>query len=139
MSEATTPYGSRPAPTASSFELFAWYFMRVSGVILLALALGHLFIMHLLNNVGDISYQFVSERWGGEAGMLWRSYDWLMLFLALVHGLNGLRTILNDYLKPGQTRVLVMTALYVAGFIFLTVGSIVILTFQPVMGSGLTN
>ena len=33
--------------------------MRVSGVLLLLLALGHLVIMHLLNNVGEINYRHI--------------------------------------------------------------------------------
>ncbi len=128
-----THYGSRPAPTASRFELYAWFFMRVSGVLLLLLALGHLVIMHLINNVGEINYQFVAGRWSGDWGMLWRSYDWLMLFLAMLHGMNGLRTILDDYMRPGLARTLSMTSLYVLGFIFLLVGTVVVLTFQPQM------
>ena len=121
----------RPAPTGSSFELFAWFFMRVSGVVLLLLALGHLVIMHLINNVDSISYQFVANRWSGDWNMFWRSYDWLMLFLAMLHGVNGLRTILDDYLRPSGWRILAMSLLYTVGFVFLTVGSIVIFTFQP--------
>ena len=134
-----TPQGSRPtpagrpAPTASAFELFAWIFMRVSGVILLLLALGHLVIMHLINNVGNINYKFVAGRWSGEMGLFWRSYDWLMLILAMIHGINGLRTILDDYLRPGGWRIVILSLLYTVGFIFLAVGSIVIFTFQPML------
>lgn len=118
----------RPAPTENAFELFAWFFMRASGVLLLLLALGHLVVMHLLNNIDLINYEFVARRWMTP---FWRSYDWLMLFLALLHGLNGLRTILDDYFRPGGWRVLAMSILYTVGFIFLLIGSLVILTFQP--------
>ena len=38
--------------------------MRISGLILVFLALGHLFITHILNNVESINYYFVSSRWG---------------------------------------------------------------------------
>ncbi len=130
---SNTHYGSRPAPTASRFELYAWFFMRVSGVLLLILAIGHLVIMHLINSIDNVNYQFVAGRWAGDWGMFWRSYDWLMLLLAMIHGLNGLRTILDDYLRPGLARTLSMTALYVVGFIFLLIGTLVVLTFQPQM------
>lgn len=122
----------RPAPTDSSFELFAWFFMRVSGVLLLLLALGHLVIMHLLNSIDNINYEFVANRWAGTWGIFWRSYDGLMLFLALLHGLNGLRTILDDFLRPGGWRVFWMSLLYTVGFVFLVVGTFTILTFRPV-------
>ena len=133
MSEPSTSYGSRPAPTGSAFELFAWLFLRLSGVLLLVLALGHLVIMHLINNVGNINYEFVAGRWSGELGMFWRGYDWLMLMLAMVHGVNGLRTILEDYLRPGKRRTLALSALYIIGIAFLAVGSVVIFAFKRVV------
>ena len=137
--DARTHYGSRPAPagrpapTASAFELFAWIFMRVSGVLLLLLALGHLVIMHLINNVGNINYEFVAGRWSGELGLFWRGYDWLMLTLAMVHGVNGMRTILEDYLTPGKGRILALSALLVIGTVFLVIGTVVIFKFRRVM------
>lgn len=120
----------RPAPTDSSFELFAWFFMRVSGVLLLFLAIGHLLIMHLINSIDTINYEFVANRWAGNWGIFWRSYDGLMLFLALLHGLNGLRTILDDFLRAGGWRVFWMSVLYTIAFIFLVIGAFTILTFQ---------
>ena len=126
-------YGSRPAPTGSAFELFAWLFMRLSGVLLLVLALGHLVIMHLINNVGNINYEFVAGRWSGELGMFWRGYDWLMLLLAMVHGVNGVRTILEDYIGKGTRRTLALSALYLISAAFLIAGSAVIFMFKRVV------
>ena len=123
---AVSSSGGRPVP-AGGFELFAWFFMRVSGVLLLFLALGHLVIMHLINNVDTIDYAFVSTRFTTP---FWRTYDWLMLTLALLHGLNGLRVIIDDYLKGGR-RIFALSVLYSLGFIFLGLGSLVIFTFQP--------
>ncbi len=121
----------RPAPTDSSFELFAWFFMRVSGVLLLLLALGHLSIMHLINSINTVDYAFVAGRWTGRMGLFWRSYDGLMLFLALLHGLNGLRTILDDYLRPGGVRTFWMSVMYTFGAILLFLGFLTIITFTP--------
>lgn len=122
--------GSRTMP-AGGFELYAWFFMRVSGVVLLFLALGHLAVMHLVNNVDNIDYAFVAARF---ATPFWRSYDLLMLLLALLHGLNGARTLIDDYMKGGR-RILALSALYVIGLTFMVVGSVVILTFQPKNGA----
>lgn len=118
--------GGRAMPSGG-LELFAWYFMRVSGVVLLFLALGHLVIMHLINNVDTIDYAFVAARY---ARPFWRTYDWLMLTLALVHGVNGLRVILDDYLKGGW-RVFWLACLYILSLAMMILGSLVILTFQP--------
>jgi succinate dehydrogenase / fumarate reductase membrane anchor subunit len=118
----------RPRPE-SGLELYAWLFMRVSGVVLLFMALGHLTIMHVVNNIEVIDYQFVARRF---ATPFWRTYDLVMLWLALIHGLNGVRTLLDDYVRPPGWRVFSLASLYVVGFVLLALGSLVILTFQPV-------
>lgn len=123
--------GGRTRP-AGGLELYAWLFMRVSGILLLLLALGHLTIMHLINNVESINYAFVAGRW---ANPLWRLYDWLLLMLALVHGFNGVRVMVDDYVQSPGLRVLSLVGVYTLTFFFLVAGSLVILTFQPLAGS----
>jgi succinate dehydrogenase / fumarate reductase, membrane anchor subunit len=121
----------RPRP-ASGLELYAWLFMRISGIALLFLALGHLLIMHLINNVGSIDYRFVAARY---ATPFWRTYDVVMLWLALVHGLNGARTMVDDYMLSRSWRLAALAMLWLSGFVFLTLGTLVILTFHPILGS----
>jgi succinate dehydrogenase / fumarate reductase, membrane anchor subunit len=124
-----TASGGRTVPSGG-FELYAWFFMRVSGVLLLFLALGHLVIMHLVNNVDTIDYAFVAKRF---ATPFWRSYDLLMLLLAMLHGLNGARVLIDDYLKGGK-RVLALAVLYSVGLAFTVAGAVVLVTFQPKAG-----
>jgi len=112
----------------SGLELYAWFFMRVSGIALLVLALGHLLIMHLIHNVASIDFQFVAERY---ATPFWRTYDLLLLWLALIHGANGVRTLVVDYIRPRGWRVTSLASLYVLSFVLLALGSLAILTFQP--------
>lgn len=126
-----TSYGSRPRPKQSNFELMSWLFMRISGVILWVLVLGHLFIMHILNSVSDIDFAFVESRW---ANPLWRIWDWTMLILALIHGLNGVRVMSDDYLRNRKHRVLALVLIYVAAFAFILIGSITILLFRSPTG-----
>lgn len=109
-------------------DLFAWIFMRVSGVVLLFMVLIHLFIMHIANNVYNINYTFVAQRY---ATPFWRTYDVVMLWLALIHGVNGVRVMIDDYVGSRGWRVVSLASLYVFGFIFLALGSLVILTFNP--------
>ena len=125
----TNAYGSRAKPSGGA-ELTAWIFMRLSGLLLLFLALGHLFIMHVFNNIHVIDYDFVAQRY---LKLFWRGYDLAMLWLALIHGLNGLRTILDDYLK-GFIRDVAVRALYVLGIAFLVLGTYAIIAFKPVAG-----
>ena len=119
-------YGGHPRPSGG-IELAAWLFMRISGLVLLALALGHLFIMHVFNSVHSISYDFVAQRY---LRVFWRGYDMAMLWLAMIHGVNGARTLLDDYLKP-PWRGWAVKLLYAVGCAFLGLGSWVIFTFKP--------
>lgn len=122
--------GPRPRPVGG-FELYTWFFMRISGVLLLLLALGHLAIMHLITGVDLVNYDFVARRY---ATPFWRTYDLTMLWLALLHGLNGVRILVDDYITAKGWRVFSLSILYTIGFIFLITGSLIILTFQPVSG-----
>ena len=119
----------KPRPE-SGLELYAWIFMRISGLALLFLALGHLLIMHIIHNVDYIDFRFVAARY---ATPFWRTYDLLMLWFAMIHGVNGVRTVLVDYINPRGWRTLSLASLFVLGFVLLTLGSLAILTFQPPM------
>ncbi|HUZ47283.1 MAG TPA: succinate dehydrogenase hydrophobic membrane anchor subunit [Terriglobia bacterium] len=117
----------RPRPQ-SGIDLYAWIFMRVSGVVLLIMVLVHLAIMHIINNIEVINYHFVAQRY---ATPFWRTYDLVMLWLAFIHGVNGVRVMIDDYVGSRGWRMLSLASLYVLGFIFLALGSLVILTFNP--------
>ena len=127
MTSLSDAYG-RPRPSGG-LELWSWCFMRISGILLLFLALGHLVLMHLIHNVDEIDYAFVAARY---AGWLWRSYDWLMLVLAMIHGTNGARILIDDYLHPPIWRRVALTALYVVCGGLTVLGTVVALFFQPV-------
>src|SRR5665648_1291749 len=76
----------RRARTAgrSNYELYAWVFMRASGVLLLVLIFGHLF-MNLIagDGIKAVDFGFVAGKW---ASPLWQVWDLLMLWLAMIHG-----------------------------------------------------
>ena len=89
----------------SNYEMWSWIFMRVSGIILVFLVLGHLLIMNILDGgVQRINFAFVAGRW---ASPFWQIWDLAMLWLAMLHGTNGLRTIINDYAERDQTLSLI--------------------------------
>jgi succinate dehydrogenase / fumarate reductase, membrane anchor subunit len=114
----------KPAGGAS---LALWFYMRVSAIAMLVLVLGHLYIMHVINSTDTIDFAFVAGRFSTP---LWRIYDMLVLFLALSHGLVGLRGILADYIASRGWRLAAETAMWVVGFIFLVMGAIILVTFQ---------
>ena len=124
---------ARPRPEASGSDRFWWYFMRLSGLALVILALGHMFIMHVLVELtgGEIDFAFVQSRWGSP---FWRIYDLLLLLLAMVHGVNGTRIVIGDYVQQHTLRALLIGLLALITLVWLIAGIIVIVAFNP--GSG---
>ena len=119
----------RPAARRSNGELYSWLFMRISGVALVVLVLGHLFIMNILDGgIHRINFGFVAGRW---ASPFWQFWDLAMLWLAQIHGGNGLRTVINDYARKDATRFWLKVLLYVSMVLVISLGSYVIFTFDP--------
>jgi succinate dehydrogenase / fumarate reductase membrane anchor subunit len=125
-----TSYGasSKPGPGSTGWETFSWYFFRVSGVALIFLAILHLVIMHVVNDVSATGYDFIVRRY---ANPFWRVYDLVLLTLALFHGLNGLRIVCDDYIRTRGWRLTVQSALFLIAITFWLMGSMTIITFQP--------
>jgi len=120
--------GSRERP-AGGFELWSWLFMRISGLVLLILAVGHVLIMHVLGDgVERVDFGFGAARWQIP---FWRAWDWALLVLALIHGVNGLRVIVQDYVRWPGARLAVNMAFYVIGFVLFVLGTVVVFTFDP--------
>jgi succinate dehydrogenase / fumarate reductase membrane anchor subunit len=113
----------------TNFEMLAWLFMRLSGVVLVFLVLGHLLIQLILDGgVTKISFAFVAGRW---ASPFWQVWDLLMLWLAMLHGANGMRTVINDYAERDTTRFWLKVLLVTATVFTVLLGTLVIFTFDP--------
>ena len=110
-------------------EMMSWLFMRISGVLLVILVFGHLFVnLWLGEGVKGIDFAFVAGKW---ASPFWQVWDLLMLWLGLIHGGNGVRTIINDYARNSTLRLVLKGALYLAVVTTIVLGTLVILTFDP--------
>lgn len=90
-----TRRGASPRPETDRSATFWWRFMRWSGVLLIPLAFGHLAIVHLINSVAAINYEWVIEQRWSFLG--WRIYDAFLLWFAGLHGYRGFTTVVNDY------------------------------------------
>ena len=120
--------GYTPRPSgAGGFETFSWYFFRISGVALIFLALIHLFLNHVSIDVSCTSYQLVAVRYSSP---FWRLYDWLLLTLALLHGINGLRIVIDDYVRSRGWRLILQSTLGLLTLAFFLMGTITLITFQ---------
>ncbi len=116
----------RIRPT-SNLELYAWFFMRISGIVLLTVAVFHLLYMHLVVGLENIDFELVAGRWESP---FWRLFDFFLLVFGLSHGVNGLRQVLDDYVHSRGWRVVVRTTIFMLGFIIAVLGAYVVLTFE---------
>jgi succinate dehydrogenase / fumarate reductase membrane anchor subunit len=117
---------SRPRP-ASNFELYSWWFMRISAVVMVVLVGFHLFYMHVILGVDAIDFDVIAQRWESP---FWRLYDLFLLSFAWLHSTNGVRIVLDDYVHPMGWRTLAKSALYILGFVIIVLGAYIIFTFQ---------
>ena len=128
-SQRLDPKYSRARKSRGSFEMISWLFMRLSGVVLVVLIFGHLFTNLLVGGgVKAIDFGFVAGKWADPVWMFW---DLAMLWLAMLHGTNGVRTIINDYAEKPATRQWLKGILYVATTAIVILGTMVIFTFDP--------
>ena len=113
----------------SGIELWSWLFMRLSGIVLLFLAVGHVLIMHAFDEgIDRVNFAFVQLRW---ASPFWKTWDWLLLILALIHGVNGLRVITTDYVRRPKRRTAVNWLFAIVGLASLVLGTVIVVTFDP--------
>ena len=119
---------SKTVSPKQRFERAAYMFMRMSGLVLLFLAVGHVLIQLILNDVHNLTLQFVADQWSSWG---WRAYDSLLLILAVPHGYNGLRNILEDYIH--NERLMRIISIVLTVFVIVTViwSLIAIMTFDP--------
>lgn len=130
--QAATIPAPRTRNRGSNLEKWGWIYMRASGVLLIVLIFGHLFVNLMVGEgIHQIDFAFVA---GKYASPFWQWWDVLMLWLALIHGANGMRTIVNDYVGNATARrVLVWTLGLSAAFLIL-LGTLVVFTFDPCLG-----
>jgi succinate dehydrogenase membrane anchor subunit len=132
MSQATGAMRARPA---TNYETFAWLFMRLSGLLLIFLALFHFFWMHFVIGVETMSFDTIVARWTGPHGLYWRLYDMFLLTFAFTHGINGARQVVDDYITSRGGRIVVIGALWTIWAVLIVMGAWIIFTFYPGMPS----
>ena len=124
----TTIDAPRTPARRTNWEKWGWMYMRASGVVLVVLIFTHLWV-NLISGEGvkQIDFAFVAGKW---ASPFWQWFDFALLVLALIHGGNGMRTIVNDYTRPRTAGVLSVSIWAVVG-VLIVLGTLVIFTFDP--------
>lgn len=118
------------------FEKWAWIYMRVSGIALIVLIFTHLFVNLYITGISAINFAFVAGKW---ADPLWQWWDGIMLWLALIHGSNGMRVFINDYTTREGLRKFLNGALAVTCVSLIVLGTLVITTFDPCIDSAVND
>jgi succinate dehydrogenase / fumarate reductase, membrane anchor subunit len=86
---------------SQGYEIKAWKWMRYSGILLIPLAWFHVALQDVIVGVHQIDLDYVAMRLDLLA---WRVYNFLLLSFAFAHGMNGLRQVLNDYVRGERNR-----------------------------------
>src|SRR5690606_30756366 len=112
-----------------NWEKWGWIYMRVSGVILVVLIFGHLFMNLMLGEgIKALDFAFVG---GKLSDPFWQWWDVTMLWLALIHGANGMRTLVNDYVHTRVVNLSLKWALLISTVVLIVLGTLVVFTFDP--------
>ena len=130
MSGIAAPRSGSGAPRRGiNWEKWGWIYMRASGVVLLVLIFGHLFVnLFAGEGVKAIDFAFVA---GKLADPFWIVWDTLLLWLALIHGANGMRTLVNDYATQNVVRRILLGSIAASTVVLLILGTLVIYTLDP--------
>lgn len=105
----------------SNAELNWWIFMRISGLILIFLILGHIYMTFIQVSEADATYIAVVNKLQQPA---WKFYDWLILSLSLLHGVNGARYSIEDYVRSRPNRAWVKSIFYTVSALIFTLGTV---------------
>ncbi len=111
----------RRAQIKNNYETVAWKWMRYSGVLLIPLVWIHVLLQDVIQGVHRINLDYVAMRW---ANIGWRVFDALLISFAFAHGMNGVRQVLDDYIKSDGLRKAVSWILLLIWFVITLIGTI---------------
>lgn len=85
----------------SRSRTFYYLMVRVTGLMLAVLVLGHFAVTHFVTDVAETGSEFIARRWGSALWLLW---DWAMLSAAMLHGAAGVWISIEDYTPDAKKR-----------------------------------
>ena len=100
---------------ASRFELYAWFITRVTGILLLLMAAFDIVYANLVGGPSNL-YAAAQMRWAffpirfhvqstsvevtpAFSNPFWQVFSFALILFAVTHGMNGLRVVLEDYIR----------------------------------------
>ena len=95
-----------------------WYFQRVTGAALLVLLIMHFWVEHFTSEVrtpAGLTFEVIQRRFFHNPWFV--AVDISFLFIALYHGLNGIRNICLDYTWGTRRRTPITIVLALVGIV----------------------
>jgi len=124
---------SRPQ-TQSLLETRIWFFMRVSGTLLIVLATIHVIVLDFMIGVQNITYNVIVERWNSPVypwlGFFWRLYDLALLAFASTHGMLGANYVVRDYVHGRRAQRIIQWGMLAVWFTLILMGMGIIFFFR---------
>ena len=78
-----------------------WLWVRLTGLLLSVLVIGHFVLTHITTDVAETDSAFVATRWESAVVVAW---DWLMLVAAVIHGTAGVAVMIDEYARSRDAR-----------------------------------
>ncbi len=124
--------GEQRIATTKVAGTWAWFFQRLSAVLLIVLLAIHLYADHFMDldsHSGEeplITFESVTVRLDQ---LFYVVVDYSMLAMVLLHGLNGFRTVLFDFDMFAKRKKTVDIGLWVLGIATLIWGIVILFPF----------
>lgn len=121
----------RHGQTGNLATLYLWFLRRISTTLLAVLLVANLLSIYFFNSDGlaGVDYTMLTTRWLDQQwGVLWRVFDWLLVVLGVLVGVEMLQRPLTSSSSTTTTKRLIRTALTIV-WLF-----IVILAAQIIFG-----
>jgi succinate dehydrogenase / fumarate reductase membrane anchor subunit len=112
--------------TSKTAGTWAWFFQRLSAVLLVILLAAHIIAAHYWHVGEAISVDTVNERLKNVAFI---AIDYSMLAMVLLHGLNGTRTVLFDFDMFIKRKKVVDMGLWILGIATMIWGIVILWPF----------
>jgi succinate dehydrogenase / fumarate reductase, cytochrome b subunit len=104
-----------------------WYFLRISGLVLMVFVLIHLFLTHYVTVPSETNFNYVAAKW---ANPLWRTFSIILLLSAVWHGIIGLRMVVIDIFRNRLHRQIAVALCWITGIAFTVLGMVTVLAFD---------
>ncbi len=106
--------------------ILLWFSQRLSGLILLVMLLAHFYFLHYFQE-GFVTYDKVAARLSLTS---WKVFDIVFLASAVFHGVNGLWTVVLEYVHKDRLQRVLLGVLLLVGLLLLGIGGFSIGTFK---------